>query len=129
MSTYLPTLHQHASSRVSRQGQERLNQPLPHTLPEEHQRYFQMIYQLLEEKKIQPVSIASILHSAVYDKLPEASQAQVDLEAFNLLHLLRELHKLFLQGHGESHQARQLVETVWQIKERVERKHGDVFIV
>lgn len=120
---------QHQDKNISNRKQKKLNKPLKGDPSEDHHQYFEFLYNLLEEKKIDLTGIQSIIHQDRYNELSHEQEGKVDMEATNLLHFLRRLHDLLSRDHHKTHQACQLVEHIWQVKERVEEKYGNVFII
>ena len=126
---FYKTVRQYSDTDISDSKQKQLNTPLKAGPSRDHEHYFEFLYDLLTKQKIELVTIQSIIKKEPYKKLSHEQEGSVDLAAANILHFLRQLHQLFDQNQQRTHQAMQLVEHIWQIKDRVEKEHGDVFII
>jgi hypothetical protein len=83
----------------------------------------------IEKKSIDLYKPSSLLNNEVYDKLSGENQAKADMDAFNMLSTIREIHNLWKLGHRESYQIQYLVRKIRLTKERLEEVGGDIFII
>lgn len=127
--TVKQVLTKHAGQDIAVHMQQKLNEPLSCDLSERHEQYYRMIYDMLEKGEIDPLSIQSLFNKDIYTSLKPHDHEKVELAAVNLLHLLRRLHTLIQKGYHDTYQMKNLVESIWEIKQRVEGKYGDVFVV
>ena len=87
------------------------------------------LMQLIEKGTIDLHRPSSLINSTIYDALTEDVQGKVDLEAFNMLSEIRQIHGLYQAGYTQTFQIQNLVHQVRLQKERLEGVSGDVFIL
>lgn len=111
--------------------QKILNEPLKDggAMSAQHAAFLDMVIGLIEEGKIDLYKPASLINYEVYNNLDEQRQGKVDIEAVNLLSVLREIKDLNDLGDRETYQMSNLVERLKATKERLENAGGDLFII
>ena len=111
--------------------EEIINKPQvdPQAFSEEDETFLQHVIQLIESKKIQLYLPSSLLNPELYAKLTPETQGKIDMEAFNILASIRQIHGLYMLGHTHTYQIKNLVHLVRLQKERTEGIQGDVFII
>lgn len=129
MSHLLKDITRYAKKEISQETQKMLNTPLPSKLGDEHRQYFSRIVKMLQSGKIDLLSLKSILNSDIYKRLSSQDQGIIDLAGINILHHLRTLAALFASDYHDTYQTRLIVEKIWETKERIEQKYGNVYIV
>ncbi len=110
---------------------EVINKPQedPEGVLQEDEAFLQNVIHLIEIKKIQLHLPSSLINQEVYAKLSEDIQGKIDMEAFNILASIRQIHGLYMLGHTHSYQIKNLGHLVRLQKERTEGIQGDVFII
>lgn len=98
-------------------------------MDDEHKNFLQTISRMINEKEIDVAKPETFLKRENYDVLKEADRSQVDLSMVNIVDLLRHIAEFFFskQTPNESPHLQTMIEQLWQMKERVETKYGDVF--
>lgn len=124
-------LIEHEDTDLSEETQKKIGKTLidKGALSEEHKNYFGKIIKLIEEKDIDVTKPESILNTAVYEKLSEQQQGKIDIAYPNICRLLEQIKQIWDKDHEESYQMKNLVESVWQAKEKIEKECGDVYKV
>ena len=94
-----------------------------------HQAFLDLLLGLLQKKVIDPKDPRSFLNDAVYEKLSEAEKDGIDLALMNLGHLLEDVveFRLSKATPDASPQLQTMIEQLWQMKDGIEQKAGDVF--
>ncbi len=82
---------------VDEATQKALNKPLQLTslLDSQERMFLETVVSLVNEGKIALLQPSSLLNNAVYDKLTAEKQGKIDLEALNLLAVIREIKDLY----------------------------------
>lgn len=119
------------STELSIDQQEELGEPLHDSsaVSGDQKEYFEMIIGMIEKKEIDVFRPESLLNKAHYDSLDEMARGKIDLTTPNLCNYLQQIQHLLEKEGAESFQMANLVETVWQIKERIENEYGDVYVI
>lgn len=113
------------------QTQAKLNEPLPDPtgLSDEDEEFLNMVMDLVEKGKIELHTPSSLINQDVYDELSDEIKGKADLEAFNLLAVIREVKDLIDSGNRETFQLQNSVQRFRLTKERIEKESGDIFII
>jgi len=108
-----------------------LNKPLNDAtgFNEGQEGFLQMLIKQLESKKLNPDNPDTLYNHAIFDKLPEAEQEKASLTAINLMSMIRQIEGLYKLDKSATFQIQNLVETVFQMKSRFEKEHGDVYVI
>jgi hypothetical protein len=116
---------------VSDEVQKELNQPLEaaESVEEKNAKFFKDLLAKLEDGSLNLLIPSTLMNSAVYDKLSEKKQGEVDLNAVSLLARLRDIKSLHDLGSADTYQMENLIEQVRLTKEQLEKKVGDVFVI
>jgi hypothetical protein len=119
------------SVELSPQAQDKLNKPLSLEggLEQKDRDFLTMIEDKISKGEIQLFKPGTLLNTPVYENLDEPSQAKAELDAYNMLSTIREMHKLWTAGHQESYQLSNLVHKIRITKERLEEIGGDIYII
>lgn len=108
--------------------QKRLGVPKPQFLQEEHTDFLREVITLLDTGKIDTKLPMTFIHENVYKGLSRDWKAKVDMATPNVVSLLERIMDLHARPeNNESAEMKNLIETLWQAKERIER-HADVFV-
>lgn len=116
---------------LSEDQQEVLGEPLHDSsaVSGDQKEYFQMIMKMIQNKEIDVYRPESLLNKSVYDNLEELAKGKVDLTTPNLCNYLQQIETLLEKEGDDSFQMANLVQTVWQIKERIEKEYGDIYVI
>lgn len=116
---------------ISPQVQETLNKPLdlPEGLEQKDREFLNTLMEKIQKGEIKLYQPSSLVNHAVYDKLPELSQAKAEVDSFNLLSTIRDINRLWQSGERETYQISNLVHKIRTTKERLEEEGGDIFII
>src|SRR3989344_8249022 len=108
--------------------QKRLGVPKPGALQEEHTDFLKEVIGLLDTGKIDTKFPMSFVHENVYKGLSQDWKAKVDMATPNIVSLLERIMDLHARPENDaSAEMKNLIESLWQAKERIERQ-ADVFI-
>lgn len=94
-----------------------------------HQAFLDVLLGLLSKQEIDPKDPRSFLNQAVYGRLSDAERDGIDLALMNLGHLLEDIveFRLSKETPDASPQLQTMIEQLWQMKDGIEQKAGDVF--
>jgi hypothetical protein len=110
--------------------QQELNTPLAGSgVVQKNQEFLDLVLKLIKDGKIDLYKPETLINHEVYDKLDEAKQGKVDLEAMNLLSAVREIKGLYDAEYQDTYQMQNLVDRVRNTKERLEEEGGNLFII
>lgn len=121
----------HQNVEISPEAQQALNQPLKHQgdIDEKDRQFLKMLIEKIEKGTINLYQPSSLINTTVYSNLTEEAQGIADYDAFNLLTTIREIYRLWQQGHHETFQIENLVHRIRLTKERLEELGGDIYII
>ena len=124
-------LEEHKDTIVDPKTQKRLNQPLVDKtgFNEGHEDFLRMLIKKIETGELDVHNPQTLYNHAVYDKLHEEEKEKADLTAINLMSMIRQIERLWNETKKPTFQIQNLVEAVFQMKEKFELKHGDVYII
>jgi methylaspartate ammonia-lyase len=96
---------------------------------DEHTNFVKLISGMITSGEINPFQPETFFHMDVYNALSEESKQKVDLATINIADQLRHVADFYLskQTPDASPQLQTMIEQLWQMKERVESVHGDVY--
>ena len=125
------TFKQYKDHIVTPQTQQTLNKPLEDAtgFNAGHEDFLKDLIKKLEDKTIDPHNINTLYNKPVYEKLSEEEMEQTDVVSFNIISIIRQIEQLWALEQKATFQIQNLVETVFQMKSRFEKEHGDVFII
>ena len=110
--------------------QQMLNKPLENAaLDKGHEEFLKLLVGKLEKGELNPYMPATLFNEPVFKKLSEEEQEKADMGAINLMGIIRQIQNLWKLDHKQSFQLQNLVETVWQMKSKLEEKYGDVYVI
>src|SRR3989338_3500418 len=108
--------------------QQQLGVPQATHLDEVHTAFLTEVLALLDQKKIDTQRPETFIHQSVYDGLSPEWKSKVDMVVPNIISLLGRIMDLHARPENDaSHEMKNLVDTLWQAKERIE-SHADVFV-
>src|SRR3989344_8231478 len=97
-------------------------------LTDEHAAFIQTVLLLIDGGKIDTKNPQSFVRKSVYGPLPLELKRKIDLAIPNIITLLERIMDLHLRPeNNDSYEMKNLIESLWLIKERIERE-ADVFI-
>lgn len=91
--------------------------------------YIEKVMRMIEDKRIDLHTPATLLNLPIYEKLGEEAKSFVDLNGFNLLAEIRQIKKLWDLGDKDSFQIQNLVHRMRLTKQKIEKEHGDCYII
>ena len=111
--------------------QQTLNQPLKDDtgFNEGHEEFLKLLIEKLNTGTLVTTNSSTLYNQEVYGKLSEEAQEKADLTAINLMSLIRQIESLWKLDQTATFQIQNLVETVFQMKSKFEKEHGDVYII
>jgi hypothetical protein len=122
---------ENANVEISPQMQQTLNEPMAHEgeMDKKDMDFLAMLIDMIDKKRINLYQPSSLFNHPVYDKLGEQAQGKAEMDAFNMLATIREIHKLWQAGQKNTYQIENLVHKIRVTKERLEEVGGDIFII
>ena len=95
---------------------------------DEHATFVKRISALVQEEKINVFSPATFYREGAYEKLSASQKSHVDLAMVNMADQVRHVVDYYLSEKtpNASPQLEQMIEQLWQMKERLESKHGKI---
>ena len=124
-------LKKYEDHQIDDKTQQKLNQPLKDEsgFNEGHEAFLKALIKKLEDGVIDSHKPVTLYNRAIYDKLNEEDQEKADLTAINLMSLIRQIEALWKMDQSASFQIQNLVESIFQMKSKFEKQHGDVYII
>ena len=108
--------------------QKRLGVPKPAEFEKVHSEFLREVFSLLDNGTIDTKFPMTFIHEDVYSGLSQDWKAKVDMATPNIVSLLERIMDLHARPENDaSVEMKNLIETLWQAKERIERQ-ADVFI-
>lgn len=109
--------------------QKKAGQAVAGSMGDEHNDFVKIIARMITNKEIDAFFPETFFKKDIYDKLNEESKAKVDQATVNVADMLRHIAEFYLskQTPDESPQLQNMIDQLWQMKERVETEHGDVY--
>jgi len=113
---------------LSDDDQKNAGKAIAGKMGELHEAFLKTIVELVKAKEIDFFDPPSMLKASAFEKLSEKDQEAIGLSLFNLLHQVERIYKFFISTDtpNESPQLQTMIEHLWQMKERIEKKYGDV---
>jgi uncharacterized protein YktB (UPF0637 family) len=121
-------LKKHAAKEPSLEDQKRLGVPKETSLGGAHEDFLHTVLALIDQGKIDTKRPETFIKKAIYENLSQEWKAKVDMATPNIISLLERIMDLHARPENNaSVEMKNLIETLWQAKERIE-SHADVFI-
>lgn len=97
-------------------------------MEERHKEFLAKLIAMVDKGDIMIGDPQSLVHQKVYDALPEESRGIVDFALLNLVDQVRRIEDYFRNTAtpNASPELQTMIEYLWQMKSRLEEKHGDV---
>ena len=117
------------AATLSEEAQKKAGTPTAGSMGGDHTNFVKTISELLESGAIDVTKPETFLHADVYASLNDEWKAKTDLAIVNMATLLKHIHEFYRskQTPDACPQLAQMIEELWQMKERIEA-HTDVFI-
>lgn len=113
---------------LSEDAQKKAGKAIAGKMSDDHETFMKKVLKMLDKKEIDPRDPQSFLKMDVYNDLDDEWKTKVDLMLPNLarqLHIIVEF-RLSKETPDESPQLENMIEHLWQMKERIEKDY-DVF--
>lgn len=116
---------------VNDEVQQKINTPQsdPTGIDDTDAEFIEKVIRRVEDKRIDIHTPATLLNLPVYDELGDEAKSIVDLNGFNLLAEIRQIKKLWDLGDKDSFQIQNLVSRMRLTKQKIEKDHGDCYII
>lgn len=125
---FAKAIKKHSGKDPSEAEQQRLGKPRAASLSDEHTDFLKNLIDLIDAGKIDTKDSQSFINDEVYAGLADDVRAKTDQAIPNIITLLERIMDLHAREEDNaSFEMKNLVETLWQAKERIEQ-HADVFI-
>ena len=124
-------LEKYKNHIVKPRTQKKLNKPLVDEtgFNEGHEDFLNNLINLIEGGRLDLHNPETLYNKKVYQALSEEEQEKASLTAINLISTIRQIDNLWKLDKKATFQIQNLVETVFQMKSRFEKEHGDVYII
>lgn len=128
MTDYLATIAQGQKTGVSAADQKKMGEAAAAPMDDKQNVFLQTILSLIDKGEIDVYKPQTFLNHEVYDKLDQAWRDKTDLALMNIANLLQSIYlfRVSKQTPDESPILSQMIEELWQMKQRIEETH-DVF--
>lgn len=118
----------HGGKDLPLKEQQELGKPRPTNFADEHAHFLTTIIGLIDAGTIDTKFPMTFVHKEVYKGLSDDWKAKTDLAIPNIASLLERIMDLHARPEkNESVEMKNLIETLWQAKQRIEEK-ADVFV-
>ena len=113
---------------LSEDAQKKAGKAIAGKMTDDHESFMKKVLKMLDKKEIDPSNPQSFLKTDAYNDLDDEWKTKVDLMLPNLAHQLRIIveFRLSKETPDESPQLENMIEQLWQMKERIEKDY-DVF--
>jgi hypothetical protein len=113
---------------LSEAAQKKAGQPAGDDMGDEHKNFLALVIRMIDQKEVDVSEPSSFLKKENYDALNDMSKAQVDLGLVNIVDQLRRIEEFYRNKKtpNASPELQTMIEHLWQMKDRVESKYGDV---
>ena len=127
MADLITAIKEHQN--LSEEDQKKAGKAGGNDMGEEHKNFLQTIIRMLDNGEIDTHKPQSFLNRTIYDSLDELAQGKVDLSMVNLADILRQIEWFYRSKTtpNASPELQNMIEHLWQMKDRVENNFGDVF--
>lgn len=114
---------------LSEEAQKKAGQAIAGAMASEYTDFLKLLTELVESGSINLVQPSTFFKEEAYRSLKEADRSQVDRATVNIADQLRRVYEFFKskQTPDASPHLQTMIEHVWQMKERVDKKYGDVY--
>lgn len=126
MGQFIRTIGVHKD--LSEAAQIRAGQASGNNMDEKHKKFLADLIGMIDRKEIDVTVPESLVNRSVYDALPELSRGVVDFALLNLADQIRRIEGYFrnTKTPNASPELQTMIEYLWQMKSRLEEKHGNV---
>lgn len=114
---------------IADEVQQRLNKPMATSYSSEDEMFLNMIISMVDEKKINLYTPDSLINHSVYDTLDLTGKGKADQNAMIMLTKIREIYNLVKAIPEPNFQVKNLVASLRQNKESVEKLAGNIFVI
>ncbi len=113
---------------LSEKKQKKAGEAQAGAMGDHHTTFVKTISRMITEGEINVYEINTLYNPGSYETLSAEEREQVDFQMVNIATLLRHIADFYLskQTPDSSPQLEQMIEELWQMKERLEQKYGDI---
>ena len=128
MADFLKTMEKGKKTGVSAADQKKMGEAAAATMDDKQNAFLQTILSMIDNGEIDVYQPQTFLKHEIYDKLDEQWRDKTDLALMNIANLLQSIYlfRVSKQTPDESPVLSQMIEELWQMKQRIEETH-DVF--
>ncbi|MBI2635868.1 hypothetical protein HYW84_00905 [Candidatus Peregrinibacteria bacterium] len=126
MADFAAAIREHEN--LSEEAQKKAGQATGSDMDEKHKQFLADLIGMLDRKEMDASVPSSLLKQENYAKLGEEARDSVDYALLNLAGELRHIEWYFRSKTtpNASPQLQTMIEHLWDVKSRLEEKHGDV---
>lgn len=126
MADFTTAIAQHQD--LSEEAQKKAGQATGSDMNAQHKKFLADLIAMLDRKEIDATVPPSLLNQKEYTALPQESKDAVDYALLNIADDLRHIEWYFRSSTtpNASPQLQTMIEHLWDMKSRLEEKHGDV---
>ncbi len=113
---------------ITEEAQKKAGQATGSDMASKHKNFLADLIAMLDRKEIDAGVPSSLLNQKVYGELSQESKDAIDLSLMNIADELRRIEWYFRSTTtpNASPQLQTMIEHFWDMKSRLEEKHGDV---
>ena len=126
MADFTTSIVQHQN--LSEEAQKKAGQASGTDMDEKHKKFLADLIGMLDRKEADASVPSSLLKQENYRTLPQEAKDAVDYALLNIADQLRRIEDYFrsTKTPNASPQLQTMIEHLWDMKSRLEEKHGDV---
>lgn|SRR3989338_2036767 len=113
---------------ISEEAQKKAGQATGSTMAAQHTDFLADLIAMLDRKEIDAGVPTSLLNQKIYGELSQESKDAIDLALLNIADEVRRVEWYYRSNTtpNASPQLQTMIEHLWDMKSRLEEKHGDV---
>lgn len=113
---------------LSEEDQKKAGQAIAGKMDPKVEEFLKGLLKLLDEKKIDTSNPESFINQDVYNEMPQEWKGKTDMALLNIASQIIRIEDFYRskQTPNESPQLQQMIEELWQMKQRIEETY-DVF--
>jgi hypothetical protein len=108
--------------------QKKIGQSPAGPMGDEHTNFVKTIARMIKGGEINVYQLETFYNPGVYDKLTQQQKDEIGPAMVNIADQLRHVAEYYIskQTPDASPQLEQMIEALWQMKDKVEQKYGDI---
>ncbi len=126
MADFLTAITKHQD--LSEAAQKQAGRAAGDDMGKSHKMFLATLIAMIDGKEIDVHKPESFLNRSAYDSLDELTRGKIDLSLVNMADQIRQIEWFFRSKTtpNASPELQTMIEHLWQMKSRLEERHGDV---